>query len=121
MKASFAKVLACLALTTSATATWSSEAAPGFPTQPIRLMVPFAAGGGTDILSRTLAKKMSENMEASIIVENRAGGNTLIATEALAQARPDGHTLLMQTNNFVVNPSLYKDLSFDTVNDFMPV
>ena len=97
-------------------------AAQTYPAQPIKLLVPFSAGGGTDILSRILAQKMSENMGQQIVVENKPGGNTLIATEALVRAAPDGYTLLMQTNNLAANPTMYRGkLSFDTIKDLVPV
>lgn len=96
--------------------------AQGFPNKPIRMLVPFAAGGGTDILARALAAKMSENMGVSVVVENRAGGNTVIATEAVARAAPDGYTILLQTNNLASNPTLYKGkLNFDTRKDLAPI
>ena len=93
-----------------------------FPNKPIKLIVPFAPGGGTDILARALATKMSESMGQQVIVDNRAGGNTLIATEATVRAAPDGYTLLMQTNNLAANPTLYRGrISFDTRKDLAPV
>ena len=93
-----------------------------YPNKPIRMVVPFAPGGGTDILARAVAAKMSESMGQQVIVENRAGGNTLIGTEAVVRAAPDGYTLLMQTNNLASNPTLYKGkISFDTRKDLVPV
>ena len=96
--------------------------AQGYPTRPIKLLVPFTAGGGTDLLARILAQKMSENLGQPIVVENKPGGNTLIATEAVARATPDGYTLIMQTNNLAANPTLYVGkMSFDTLKDLAPV
>ena len=93
-----------------------------YPTRPIKLLVPFTAGGGTDLLARILAQKMSENLGQQIVVENKPGGNTLIATEAVARATPDGSTLIMQTNNLAANPTLYLGkMSFDTLKDLAPV
>ena len=93
-----------------------------FPSRPIKMMVPFTAGGGTDILARALASKMSENMKQSVVVENRPGGNTLLATQVLARSPADGYTLLMQTNNLASNPTLYgAKAGFDTVRDLVPV
>ena len=93
-----------------------------FPNKPIKLIVPFAPGGGTDILARALAAKMSESLGQQVIVDNRAGGNTLIATEATVRAAPDGYTLLMQTNNLAANPTLYRGrINFDTRKDLAPV
>jgi len=95
--------------------------AQSFPSKAVRLLVPFAPGGGADTLSRVLGQKMSESMGQQIIVDNRPGGNTLIATEMLVRAAPDGYTLIMQTNNLTVNPTLYKKLNYDTLKDLAPV
>jgi tripartite-type tricarboxylate transporter receptor subunit TctC len=93
-----------------------------YPNKPIRMIVPFAAGGGTDMLARALAAKMAEALGQQVVVENRAGGNTLIGTEAVARAAPDGYTLLMQTNNLASNVTLYKGkISFDTRRDLAPI
>ena len=99
-----------------------ADAAENYPTRPIKLLVPFTPGGGTDILARTIAEKMTESMGQPVVVENRPGGNTIVASELVAQAPPDGYTLILQTNNFAANPTLYKGkLSFDTIKDFEPV
>jgi tripartite-type tricarboxylate transporter receptor subunit TctC len=93
-----------------------------YPNKPIKMIVPFAAGGGTDLLARALAARLSESLGQQVVVENRAGGNTLIGTEAVVRAAPDGYTLLMQTNNLATNPTLYKGkISFDTRKDLIPV
>jgi len=93
----------------------------GYPDHAIRLIVPFSAGGGTDILVRVLAPKMAQYLHQSIVIDNKGGGNTLIGTELLVRSPPDGYTLIMQTNNLAVNPTLYKKLSFDTTKDLMPI
>jgi tripartite-type tricarboxylate transporter receptor subunit TctC len=95
--------------------------AQAFPAKPLHVVVPFTAGGGTDILARVVGQRLAEQLGQQIVVENKPGGNTLIATEYVAKAAPDGYTLLMQTNNFTVNASLYQKLSYDTVADFTPV
>ena len=93
-----------------------------YPSRPVKILVPFAPGGGTDMLARIIAAKMSESMGQQVIVENRAGGNTLIATEATARAPADGYTLLLQTNNLATNPTLYRGkLNFDTRKDLAPI
>ena len=100
----------------------AQTSAQTYPTRPIKLLVPFTAGGGTDLLARILAQKMSENLGQQIVVENKPGGNTLIATEAVARATPDGYTLIMQTNNLAANPTMYLGkMSFDTLKDLAPV
>lgn len=97
-------------------------AAQAYPSRPIRILVPFTPGGGTDILTRVVAAKMSEGLGQQVLVENRPGANTIVATEALVRAAPDGYTLLMQTNNFASNVTLYAGkLSFDTLKDTAPV
>ena len=112
-----------LLLTGAVVATLVSNAsAQSYPVRPIRLLVPFSPGGGTDLLSRIVGQKMSENMGQPIVVENRPGGNTLIASEAVVRAAPDGYTLIMQTNNLAANPTLYRGkMSFDTLKDLAPV
>ena len=113
---------AIVAIAVAAVALGGSAFAQSFPNKPIRMIVPFAPGGGTDLLARIVAGKMSESMGQQVIVENRAGGNTLIGTEAVVRAAPDGYTLLMQTNNLASNPTLYRGkLSFDTRKDLAPV
>ncbi len=102
---------------------WSMpSAAQPFPNRPIKLMVPFTPGGGTDILARIVAQKMGDALGQQIVVDNRPGGNTLVATELLVRAPADGYTLLMQTNNFAANPTLYAGkLAFDSRKDVVPV
>ena len=95
--------------------------AQNYPSKAVRLLVPFAPGGGADTLARVFGQKMAESMGQQIIVDNRPGGNTLIATEMLVRAAPDGYTLIIQTNNLTVNPTLYKKLNYDTVKDLAPV
>jgi tripartite-type tricarboxylate transporter receptor subunit TctC len=96
--------------------------AQGYPSRPVKMMVPFTPGGGTDILARIVAGKVSESLGQQVVVENRPGANTIVATEALVRAAPDGYTLLMQTNNFASNATLYAGkLSYDTLKDVAPV
>src|SRR5690348_5199986 len=83
-----------------------STAAQNYPTKPIRLIVPFTPGGGTDILARALGQHLSVALKQNVIVDNRAGGNTVIGSELAAHAAPDGHTLLVQINNLTALPAL---------------
>ena len=92
-----------------------------FPTKPIRIIVPFAPGGSTDIVARMLAPKLSENLGQSVVVDNRGGGGTTIGMDMLAKAPPDGHTLGVATLTFALNPSLYSKLPYNTERDFAPV
>jgi tripartite-type tricarboxylate transporter receptor subunit TctC len=93
-----------------------------YPIRPVRLLVPFTPGGGTDILARIVGAKMGESMGQQVVVDNRPGGNTLIATEIVVRAAPDGYTLILQTNNLAANPTLYRGkITFDTEKDLAPV
>lgn len=94
----------------------------GYPKQPIKLIVPFAAGSGTDAVARITAQMLGEALKASVIVDNRAGASGVIAAEFVAKAPPDGYTLFMTTNTtHSANPSLMKSLPYDPVKDFAPV
>ena len=96
--------------------------AQAFPGKTLRILIPFTAGGTNDILGRLLAPKLSEALGQQVIVENRAGGNTVIASQALLAAEKDGHTLLLPGNSHVVVPHLTKAaLPFDSIKDFQPV
>ena len=98
-----------------------SAASPAYPERPIRLVVPFAAGGNTDIFARTIGQKLSEQWGQQIVVDNRGGAGGTIGTDIVAKAAPDGYTLLMVSGSHVVNPSLYKKLPYDTLRDFAPI
>ena len=93
----------------------------GYPAKPLRIIVPFAAGGGTDILARLIGQKLSEVLGQGIVVDNRAGAGGTIGTEMAARAPADGHTLLMVNAGHVINPGLYKSLPYDAVNSFSAV
>jgi tripartite-type tricarboxylate transporter receptor subunit TctC len=100
----------------------ASAQAPAYPTRPVRLVVPFAAGGTTDILARALAQKLSEALGQPFIVDNRPGAGGNIGAELVAKSAPDGYTLLMGTvGTHAINPSLYKVMPYDHVKDFAPV
>src|SRR5437899_2926027 len=88
--------------------------------QNMRIIVPFAAGGGADILARLLADEIGRTQKISAVVENRPGAGTVLATEAVARAVPDGSALLMNANSFVINPSLRK-LNYDPLTSFEPI
>ena len=97
-------------------------AADAYPTRPIRMIVGFAPGGGTDLTARPVAQKLSERLGQQVIVENRPGAAGNIATEQVARAAPDGYTILMGTiAALAINPSLYGNLKFDPEIDFAPV
>jgi tripartite-type tricarboxylate transporter receptor subunit TctC len=92
-----------------------------YPVKPVRMIVPFAPAGGTDIMARSLAQRMTESTGQQFVVENRPGANALIGTEAVAKAAPDGYTLLMTTNIFTINPWLYPNVPFNVERDFAPI
>jgi tripartite-type tricarboxylate transporter receptor subunit TctC len=92
-----------------------------FASQVIKIVVPFAAGGGTDIISRTLAQEMEKQLGGTVIIENKPGAGTIVGSEYVAKAAPDGHTLIMATFAHAVNPSLRAKLPFDPDKDFTPV
>jgi tripartite-type tricarboxylate transporter receptor subunit TctC len=106
-----------------AAATFAAPAfAQVFPNRPITLVVPFAAGGSTDVVARIIAAKMSENMGSQVVVENRAGAGGGVGAAAVAKATPDGYTILMATiSTHTLNPIMAKTKLFDPVKDFTPV
>lgn len=93
-----------------------------WPARPVRLVVPLPPGSGSDLLARGLAQRLSPLWGQPVVVDNRAGGNMIIATEAVARAAPDGYTILFGVDtSFTVNPHLYAKLPYDAVKDFQPV
>ncbi|MBV7486615.1 tripartite tricarboxylate transporter substrate binding protein [Bordetella sp. BOR01] len=105
----------------AALAMGAAPAHAAFPERPVTLVVPFAPGGGTDNIARTLAEGMGKDLGQTVIVENRPGAGTVIGTQFVARSEPDGYTLVMATFAHAVNPSLHKDLPFDTKRAFAPV
>lgn len=93
-----------------------------YPIKPIKLVVPYAAGGAADITARVIAQKMSESMGVPIVVDNRPGANGMIGTENVAKAAPDGYTLLLAASGpLVVNPALYAKVPYDPLKDLLPI
>lgn len=93
-----------------------------YPSKPIRLVVPYAAGGNADITARVVARKMSEGLGQPIVIENKGGANGGIGTDTVAKAAPDGYTLLMVASGpIVINPVLYAKVPYDPVKDLQPV
>jgi len=92
-----------------------------FPTRAIKLIVPFAAGGSSDVMARALGDKVGVTLHQSVVIDNRSGGGTIIGTQAAATARPDGYTLLQVTPNAVVIASLKPNLPYDLEKDFVPI
>ena len=111
------RLLAWLALWLAA----ATAAAQGYPSRPVRVLVGFTPGGGTDINARLLSPKLSEYLGQPFVVENRPGATTNVATEIVAKAPPDGLTLLFTTSALAINASLYKNLGYDALRDLAPV
>src|SRR5438045_5678397 len=98
-----------------------SASAQDYPSRPIRRIVPFAPGGGTDILIRILAPKLGAALGQQLVVENRSGASSIIGTELVARSAPDGYTVLAVDTSFTVNPSLQPKLPYDSLKDLAPV
>jgi len=92
-----------------------------FPTKPIRIIVPFPAGGTTDVFARMISQKLSENLKQQVLVDNRAGASGMIGTEMVVKAPPDGYTLMITATHHAINPSLYKKLPYDTLKDLVAI
>ena len=99
----------------------SAASAAGYPEHPVKVIVPFAAGGPTDVMARLIAQKMSEDLKQQFYVENRPGAGGNIGMAEAARANPDGYTILVASSSFVVNPSLYAHAPYDPFKDFAPV
>lgn len=115
-------VVAAAVLTFAGSASLAQpDPAANFPSKPIHIIVPFVPGGGSDTTARLIAKKLNEKHGWQVVVENRAGGNTVIGTQYVAQSPPDGHMLLLANSTFAINPVLQSNLPYDTNKDLAPV
>lgn len=110
--------LALLALVGSSAPAGAQDA---YPTRALKIIVPFAAGGPTDLVARVLGEAMSQDLKQPVIVENRAGANGNVATEAVAKSDPDGYTLLYNSSHVAINPAIYAKLPFDPRKDLAPI
>ncbi|GAA4324677.1 tripartite tricarboxylate transporter substrate binding protein [Pigmentiphaga soli] len=99
----------------------AAPAADAFPSHPLRMVVAYAPGGATDIVGRMLAQEMSQQLGQTVVLENRAGGGTLVGTESVRRSPADGYTLLFGTNAFVITPLLHDQPTYDPVKDFQPI
>jgi len=99
----------------------SAGAAEPFPTRPMRLIVPYPPGGGTDIVGRVLGQKLHESLGQPVIIDNRGGAGGTLGTAIAAKAAPDGYTLVLVPTSHVINPSIYARLPYDTARDFAPI
>jgi tripartite-type tricarboxylate transporter receptor subunit TctC len=109
--------LASIAAATITTGVWAQT----YPTKAIRIIVPFPAGGTSDILSRAIGQKLTEEWKQPVIVDNRPGASANIGAEILVKSPPDGYTLLCASTIHTINPSLYSRLAYDPVRDFTPI
>ena len=98
-----------------------SALAQQYPTKPVKILVPFPAGGVTDIVGRLLAQKLSERLGQQFYVENQGGAGGNLGMGTVARSAPDGYTILLSSSSIVVNPSLYNKVPFDVEKDFTPV
>jgi tripartite-type tricarboxylate transporter receptor subunit TctC len=123
-------VLVCLCIAFGAAAALAvrdtyAQAAPagpsGYPSRTVRMIVPFPPGGGTDIVSRTVAQKLNETWGQPVVVDNRGGANGIIGTDLAAKSRPDGYTVVVVIATHAINPALYPKLPYDSTADFAPV
>jgi tripartite-type tricarboxylate transporter receptor subunit TctC len=113
-----ASVLAAMSLGSGARA----QPSPGYPTKPVRLVIPFPAGGPADVLGRAIAQRLAEKWGQPVVVDNKGGANTLIAAQDVAHAAPDGYTLFMPLDStYTMNPGLYSRLPYDPVKDFASI
>src|SRR5438132_29488 len=113
---------ASLAISASGAAAAEEDPSASFPNRPIRMIVPFPAGGPSDIVARRIGQTMSQDWGQPVVIENRPGANTIIGAQAAAKAAPDGYTLFMAIDStLVMNQYLYKSLPYDPINDFAPI
>ena len=99
----------------------TSSVAQSFPSKPIRFIAPFAAGGGSDLIARKLAQALTGAWGQPVVVDNRTGGSGVVGADIVAKSAPDGHTIMMTTPTFTVNPSLMAKVPYDPIRDFAPI
>jgi tripartite-type tricarboxylate transporter receptor subunit TctC len=120
MRIDFRKLVFCVAVLLGA-ALSGAVSAQAWPTKPIRFIVPYPPGGGTDIVARLIAPKISESLGQPVVVDNKPGASTIIGSEILAKAAPDGYTFGMITDSHAINPNFFPKLPYDSLKDFEPV
>jgi tripartite-type tricarboxylate transporter receptor subunit TctC len=112
------RTITCIMLALAFTA---EAGADTYPKGPVTIIVPFSAGGSVDIVARSVAQALQEKLRQPFVVESRPGASSKIGTAYVARSRPDGYTLLLFSGSYLVNPSTYKDLTYDTLKDFEPI
>ena len=98
-----------------------SALAENYPSKPVRLLVPYVAGGGTDTLARMVASKLSESLGQTFLVDNRPAVDGIVASETVVHSAPDGYTLILVSSSHAINPALRKSLPYNTIKDFTPI
>jgi tripartite-type tricarboxylate transporter receptor subunit TctC len=117
----FTRRTLALSLAAAVALPFAASAQSGYPNKPIRVVVPFPAGSTTDIIARAISDKMGQSMGQQLVVENRGGASGTIGQAAVAQAAPDGYTIMIHSSSHTVSPHTFAKLPFDTINDFTPV
>ena len=115
------RLLVCAATTFAAVCSFSAAAQEPWPSKPVRIVVPFAPGGTTDVIARMLAQKLSELWGQTVVVDNRAGAGGNVGADVVAKSSADGYTLLFASGSITINPQLYKKMPFDTKKDLVPI
>ncbi len=110
-----------LALTLALAVAGAPASAQDFPSQPIRIVIPYAPGGGSDVLARPIAPDMAQRLKQTVVIDNKPGAGGNIGTAQVARAKPDGYTLLMANNSQVINPFIYPSPGYDLAADFAPI
>jgi tripartite-type tricarboxylate transporter receptor subunit TctC len=111
----------CAVVAAAVLSSGAASAQSGFPSRPVHIFVPYAAGGGVDILARTLGEVVSRQWGQGVVVENRPGAGGMVASQALAKSAPDGYTLIVVASGHATNPFLYPKLPYDTFKEFTPI
>jgi tripartite-type tricarboxylate transporter receptor subunit TctC len=109
---------ALLAISTPAAVAQNSTP---YPTRPIRIIVPFAPGGGTDLTARLVGQRLAERLGQPVIIDNRPGAGTILGTELTQKSAPDGYTLMIASASHAINPTLYRKVNYDPIRDFAPL
>lgn len=117
----FARATGAIVALAAALSGVGTASGQGYPANPVRMIVPFPAGGGVDAMGRILAQKLAESTGKQFVIENRAGANGMIGSEIAAKSPKDGYTLLVNGANFVTTPSLYSKVTYDPIRDFEPI
>lgn len=113
--------IAAVLTSTTLSVAIGAQRAPEYPTKPIRMILPFAPGGGADLTGRLVAPGLTERLGQPVVMDNRPASSGIIGAEIAARAAPDGHTLMVATSSVAANPSVYKKLPYDIVKDFAPI